>query len=80
METLEYVIQNTPTVAEFTARYSPNQLGYEVLYKLADIETHEGEERLVFNRMKFMQEKEAGFPSFLDWNKEMLHHVRFSRS
>ena len=76
LETLEYVIQNTPSVEEFMAKYSPEQLGYEVLYKLAEIETRDGEERIVFNYKKFIQEKEAGFPSFLDWNKEMLHHVR----
>ena len=76
LETLEYVIQKTPTVEEFASRYSPDQLGYEVLYKLAEIETQDGEERIVFNREKFIQEKEEGFPSFLDWNKEMLHHVR----
>lgn len=80
LETLEYVIQNKPTVEEFTAKYSPNQLGYEVLYKLADIEIKDGEERIVFNHDKFMQEKTTGFPSFLDWNKEMLRYVELSRS
>ena len=80
LETLEYVIQNTPTIEEFTEKYGANQLGYEVLFKLADLEKQDGDTVIVFNWEKFNTEKKAGFPSFLDWNKKMLSHIRLSRS
>ena len=76
LETLEYVIQNTPTVEEFTEKYGSDQLGYEVLFKLAEIQTRDGVEVIVFNWDEFNAEKEAGFPSLLDWNKKMLAHIK----
>ena len=79
-ETLEYVIENTPSVEEFNDRYGPKTLGYEVLYKLADLEKRGDTEVIVFNREKFLEEKSMGFPSFLNWNMEMLRQIRLSRS
>ena len=76
LETLEYVIRIQPTVEEFTNRFDIKQLGYENLYKLADIKTIDGEERIIFNHERFKEEQAKGFPSFLDWNKEMLGHIK----
>ncbi len=75
LETLRYVMVAEPTMDEFKSRYSHTQLGYEVLFKLADIIEVDGVERIIFNEESFREESEAGFPSFLDWNKEMLEHV-----
>lgn len=79
LETLEYVIAERPTVREFTERHGESQLGYEVLYRLADIVEEDGEQVVVFNRERFLEEKAAGFPGFLGWNREMLGHVRLPR-
>jgi predicted nucleotidyltransferase len=80
LDTVEYVIENTPTLEEFTQRYGLNPLGYEVLYKLTEIEQRGDQEVIMFNKEKFLEEKKAGFPSFLDWNKEMLSHIKLPRS
>jgi hypothetical protein len=80
LDALEYVIKNTPTVKKFQEKYGIDQLGYELLYKLADIEQRGDDEIIIFNREKFLIEKEKGFPSFLDWNKDVLAHIRLSQS
>jgi predicted nucleotidyltransferase len=80
LETLMYIIDDQPTLVEFKKKYGHKQLGYEVLYKLANIIHIEDEERIVFNEEKFQEEQRNGFPSFLDWNKEMLGHLKLTRS
>lgn len=76
LETLIYVIREKPTVEEFKEKYDIKQLGYENLYKLADIKTIDGEERIIFNVDRFKEERINGFPSFLHWNREMLEHIK----
>jgi hypothetical protein len=76
LETLIYVIREKPTVEEFKKKYDIKQLGYENLYKLADIKTVDGEERIIFNIDRFKEERANGFPSFLHWNREMLEHIK----
>lgn len=71
-----YVIEEKPTVREYMERYGEVALGYEVLYKLADLAVVDGEEVVVFNRERFLEEKVKWFSSFLGWNREMLGHVR----
>lgn len=80
LETLTYVVEEKPTVHDFTEKHGHKPLGYEVLYKLTDIVNLDGVDTIVFNEEKFLDEKEKGFPSFLDWNKEMLGHVKPSQS
>jgi len=79
LETLEYVIKKEPSIEEFTEEYNIKQLGYEVLYKLADIVEKDGKEVIVFDKKKYLEEKEQGFPSFLDWNIEVLRHIKLSQ-
>lgn len=75
LETLTYVIREQPTVEEFKKKYDIKQLGYENLYKLADIKRVDGVEHIVFNHQRFKEEQAKGFPSFLHWNREMLEHI-----
>ena len=75
-ETLIYVIREKPKVEAFKEKYDIKQLGYENLYKLAEIKTVEGEERIIFNVDRFNEERINGFPSFLHWNREMLEHIK----
>jgi hypothetical protein len=75
LETLRYVMVAQPSVEEFNARYSHKQLGYEVLFKLTDIIDVDGIDHIIFNEEAYLKEKESGFSSFLDWNKEMLKHI-----
>ena len=78
--TLTYVIENSPPVTDFIEKFGAQQLGYEVLFKLANIEKSGDLEIIVFNWDKFLQERELGFPSFLNWNTEMLSHVNLTQS
>ena len=80
LERLEYVIKYTPTLSEFKEKFGDKHLSYEVLYKLCDIVTLNGEEHIEFNRDRFLREKEMGFPSFLHWNQEMLSHIKFDNT
>lgn len=79
LETLEYVIKKESSIEEFTEKYNIKQLGYEVLYKLADIREKDGKEVIVFDKKKYLEEKEQDFPSFLDWNIEVLRHIKLSQ-
>ena len=74
-ETLQFVIREQPTLEEFTERYDIKQLGYENLYKLADIKYVDGKHRIIFDYEKFKNEQSKGFPGFLRWNREMLEHI-----
>lgn len=76
LETLQYIIDHSPTLDEFTEKHGHKPLGYEVLYKLTDIIEIDGIQRIQFNEEKYLVEKGKGFPSFLDWNKEMLGHIQ----
>ena len=76
LERLEYVIENNPSLTNFTERFGDKPLSYEVLYKLCDIIKENGEEQIRFNYTRFLNERESGFPSFLHWNKEMLTHIK----
>ncbi len=75
LETLQYIIREQPTLEAFTARYSVKQLGYENLFKLADIKYVDGKHRIVFDYEKFKKEQTKGFPDFLEWNRKMLRHI-----
>ena len=76
LEILNYVIKNKPRLETFSEKYGAQELGKEVLFKLAKIKTINGDQVIVFNKEKFLKEKKNGFPSFLDWNKEMLSHIK----
>jgi len=76
LERLEYVREHNPTLGEFIKKFGEKPLSYEVLYKLCDLVTENGEERITFNQIRFLKEKEAGFPNFLYWNQEMLNHIK----
>ena len=77
LERLEYVIEHNPTLNEFNEKFGDKPLSFEVLYKLCDLVTANGEEHIKFNHIRFLREKEMGFPSFLYWNQEMLNHIKF---
>jgi hypothetical protein len=51
-----------------------------VLFKLSDIIVVDGVEVIRFNKERFLDEQKRGFPGFLEWNREMLGHVRLFRS
>ena len=51
-----------------------------MLFKLSDIIVVDGVEVIRFNKERFLDEQERGFPGFLEWDREMLGHVRLSRS
>ena len=75
LDALLYVIREQPTVEEFKKHNDVKQLGYENLYKLADIKKIDSVDRIVFNYKRFKEEQEKGFPSFLQWNREILKHI-----
>ena len=77
LERLEYIIKYTPSLREFKEKFGDKPLSYEVLYKLCDIVTLNGEERIRFNLDRFLKMREMGFSGFLNWNQEMLSHVKF---
>ncbi len=76
LECLEYVIRETPPVGEFTSRYDVRQLGYENLFKLADIVVIDGVEVVRFNWERYNSEKAKAFTGFLEWNRNILEHLR----
>ena len=80
LERLDYIIKHTPALREFKEKFGDKPLSHEVLYKLCDIVTLNGEERIRFTRDRFLKMKEMGFPSFLHWNQEMLSHIKFDNT
>jgi hypothetical protein len=79
LETLNYVIKKKPSLQEFSAKYGAQELGKEVLFKLAKTKTINGDQVIVFDKERFLEEKKHGFPSFLGWNKEMLNHIQLEQ-
>ena len=75
LDTLLYVIREQPTLEEFKKHYDIKQLSFENLYKLAGIKPIDGVEHIVFDYQRFKDEQKKGFPSFLQWNREMLKHI-----
>jgi hypothetical protein len=80
LDILRYIIDEHPTLDVFEEKYGHKQLGYEVLYKLSYLVEVNGILSIQFDEEKFLEEQKNGFSSFLEWNREILSHIRLNQS
>jgi Domain of unknown function (DUF4037) len=75
LEKIKFVTEKKPTLEEFSSLYEESSLSHEILFRLTRREKEGDLERIVFDRVKFEQERKRGFPEFLDWNREILKQL-----
>lgn len=73
---LQYIINKTPVnFNEFSEKFDTKHLTFEPLFQLTEIKIKNNEKWIIFNKEKFLKQKEVNFKDFLDWNKNLLRKL-----
>ena len=77
LKELQFIIDNSPVpIEKFAESFNIKHLSYEPIYKLTDIIIQNGRKLIVFNKAKYIKQKDENFPDILEWSKPLLNKLQ----
>lgn len=77
LKELQFIIDNSPvSIKKFKERFNIKHLSYEPIYKFTNIIIQNSKKLIVFNKIKYIKEKDKHFPDILEWSKPLLNRLK----